>query len=239
MIDPVRGADPAAFDEGVLEARPITPAALAAADVILLGAPARQGGLCGEMRLFLDSLAPLQAGVRPGSGAPVESGRGPAPDGTPSRPSTPAPTPFIAGPVLKGKVGAAFTSIGGHRGAGGAESVLASVHATLLAHGMVVVGAPPSPAMAACPGATTLGAVAAEGYGGESGASAVPTAVAGAAGGNTPRQRPPPLTEAEVRIAFSAGQWAAQVGRLLHDADLDVDRGEVEGGQECVDGFGL
>lgn len=30
------------------------------ADAIILGAPGRQGGMCGEMRLFLDSLAPLQ-----------------------------------------------------------------------------------------------------------------------------------------------------------------------------------
>ena len=30
------------------------------ADAVILGAPGRQGGMCGEMRLFLDSLAPLQ-----------------------------------------------------------------------------------------------------------------------------------------------------------------------------------
>jgi multimeric flavodoxin WrbA len=30
------------------------------ADAIILGAPGRQGGMCGEMRLFLDALAPLQ-----------------------------------------------------------------------------------------------------------------------------------------------------------------------------------
>lgn len=30
------------------------------ADAIVLGAPGRQGGMCGEMRLFLDSLAHLQ-----------------------------------------------------------------------------------------------------------------------------------------------------------------------------------
>ena len=33
---------------------------LLAADAIVLGAPGRQGGMCGEMRLFLDSLAHLQ-----------------------------------------------------------------------------------------------------------------------------------------------------------------------------------
>ena len=30
------------------------------ADAIILGAPGRQGGMCGEMRMFLDSLALLQ-----------------------------------------------------------------------------------------------------------------------------------------------------------------------------------
>ena len=28
--------------------------------MLILGAPGRQGGMCGEMRMFLDSLAPLQ-----------------------------------------------------------------------------------------------------------------------------------------------------------------------------------
>ena len=46
------------YDDGVLDAPVATLDTLAAADVILLGAPARQGGVCGEMRLFLDSLAP-------------------------------------------------------------------------------------------------------------------------------------------------------------------------------------
>ena len=30
------------------------------ADAVILGAPGRQGGMCGEMRMFLDNLAPLQ-----------------------------------------------------------------------------------------------------------------------------------------------------------------------------------
>ena len=42
---------------------------LLAADAIVLGAPGRQGGMCGEMRLFLDSLAHLQvAGTGPSIG---------------------------------------------------------------------------------------------------------------------------------------------------------------------------
>jgi hypothetical protein len=240
VADPVRGDDPSLFDEGVLDARPITPAALAGADVIILGAPARQGGLCGEMRLFLDSLAPFQAGIRPGSGTGVAA---------PPSPSSRTPTPpIVAGPILKGKVGAGFTSIGGPaRGAGGAESVLASIHATLLAHGMVVVGAPPSSSMAACPGATPLGAVAAEGYTEGAGVADVVPSFAPSNAAATRPPKPPPLTEAEVRIAFASGQWAAQVGRLLHDAEVDVDE-EGHGGDGedaaaaaglCVDGFGL
>ena len=31
------------------------------ADALILGAPGRQGGMCGEMRMFLDSLAELQS----------------------------------------------------------------------------------------------------------------------------------------------------------------------------------
>ena len=30
------------------------------ADALVLGAPGRQGGMCGEMRMFLDTLAELQ-----------------------------------------------------------------------------------------------------------------------------------------------------------------------------------
>ena len=42
---------------------------LLVADAIILGAPGRQGGMCGEMRLFLDSLAHLQvAGMGPSIG---------------------------------------------------------------------------------------------------------------------------------------------------------------------------
>jgi len=120
--------DDAAFEDGVLDAPLATRSAVEAADVLILGAPSRQGAPCGEMRLFLDSLAPLQAA--PG------------------------------GPALRGRVGAAFTSGGGAaRGPGGAETVLASLHAWCLHHAMVVAGNPPSPAMAGAAGATPLGAV--------------------------------------------------------------------------------
>ena len=44
-------------------------------------------------------------------------------------------------PLLQGKVGAAFTSVGGHgRGFGGHEAILQSFHATFLQHGMVCPG---------------------------------------------------------------------------------------------------
>jgi NAD(P)H dehydrogenase (quinone) len=150
----------------VLDAPLATRSAVEAADVLILGAPSRQGAPCGEMRLFLDSLAPLQAA--PG------------------------------GPALRGRVGAAFTSVGGaDRGPGGAETVLASLHAWCLHHAMVVAGNPPSPAMAGAAGATPLGAVVVAG---------------GAAGGGAG------LEPAEVRLGYALGQWAAQVGSLLHDA---------------------
>lgn len=65
--------------------------------------------MCGEMRLFLDSLAGLQ-------GQHVDAGFG----------------------ALKGKVASAFTSVGGHnRGFGGHEAILQSFHSTFFQHGMV------------------------------------------------------------------------------------------------------
>ena len=44
-------------------------------------------------------------------------------------------------PLVQGKVGAAFTSVGGHgRGFGGHEAILQSFHATFLQHGMARPG---------------------------------------------------------------------------------------------------
>jgi len=132
------------------------------------------------------------------------------------------------------------------------------MHATFLSHGMVVVGAPPGPVLSACPGATPLGAVAVEVVptGGSCpsctrasswspGTVRATTAAATAAAANGVRLggKAPALTEAEVRIAFATGQWAAQVGRLLHDAELDMagggDGGEEEEAGLCIDGYGL
>ncbi|KAK9842498.1 hypothetical protein WJX81_003063 [Elliptochloris bilobata] len=169
--DPVKGDDHAEFDEGVLDAPVIGLQDLLQADAVVLGAPGRQGGMCGEMRLFLDSLAHLQV-----------AGKGPS----------------IG--MLKGKVGAAFTSVGGHgRGFGGHEAILQSFHATFLQHGMVVVGNPPSPIMEDACMASPFGVV--------------------MAGKETARS-PPALDEHEVKLAFSLGEWVAQVAKLLHDSEV-------------------
>ena len=235
------------YDDGVLDAPVATLDTLAAADVILLGAPARQGGVCGEMRLFLDSLAPAAE-----AGAARKRARAASAPALPAGQQPPPAPPAIS---LRGKVGAAFTAIGGPaRGPGGAETVLQSFHATFLSHGMVVVGAPPSPAMDGSPWSTPLGAVAASGGGGEEGArrrsasSAAAAAslkaassggVGGVGGGASSSSSSSPsaaaaaaaaaaalaashhvsLSGAEVRLGYSLGQWAAQVGALLHGDD--------------------
>lgn len=174
--DPVQGEDPSTFEEGVLDAPPITEQAILEADAIILGAPGRQGGMCGEMRLFLDTWAVHQTEQKIGFGA------------------------------LKGKVGSAFTSVGGHgRGFGGHEAILQSFHATFLQHGMVVVGNPPSSLMEDTMMASPFGVV-----------------MAGKEG--TTNQ--PSLTASEVKLAYSMGGWTAQISRMLHDADVDkIDTG--------------
>ena len=221
--------------------------------------------MCGEMRLFLDSLAPAAeaiAAMTGGGGSGAKGGvaaaatqRAASGDGggPPSRTATPPPPlnqqqqqqqqqqPPIS---LRGKVGAAFTAIGGPAsGHGGAETVFASFHATFLSHGMVVVGAPPSPMMDGAPGSTPLGAVA-SGGGEEERSIAI---AAAAAAHLRPLRVPSPspsassvggvgggvssfpsaalaaqhvtLSGTEVRLGYSLGQWAAQVGALLHGDD--------------------
>ena len=56
----MQGDDPAKFDAAVLAAPVITPEHLLGADCIIIGAPGRQGGFAGEVRLFLDSMASFQ-----------------------------------------------------------------------------------------------------------------------------------------------------------------------------------
>lgn len=181
VADPVR--PDSAFEDGVLDAPVAGVATVEGADVIILGAPARQGGVCAEMRAFLDAWGPLQSAAD--------------------------------GPRLRGKVGAAFTSVGGGaRGPGGAETVLSSLHTLFLHHAMVVVGNPPTGAMATTAGATPLGAVLVatdDGGGGGGGGSS------GGASRSTPG-----LGADEVRLGYSLGAWAAQVGALLHDSDAMV-----------------
>ncbi|EIE24075.1 flavo protein WrbA [Coccomyxa subellipsoidea C-169] len=169
--DPIKGDDHSLFDEGVLDAPVATIQDIKEADAVILGAPGRQGGMCGEMRLFLDSLAPLQ----------VEKNRNSA-------------------GALKGKVGSAFTSVGGHsRGYGGHEAILQSFHAFFLQHGMVVVGNPPTHIMEDAALATPFGVVMA---------------------GKETARFPPALNEYEVKLAYSMGEWTAQVAKLLHDSEV-------------------
>ena len=204
--------------------------------------------MCGEMRLFLDSLAPAaEAASAKNSGAKAQK-KNKGDQGPSSRTATPTqPLPLTAEPVsLRGKVGAAFTAIGGPaRGHGGAETVLSSFHATFLSHGMVVVGAPPSPMMDGAPGSTPLGAVASGGgeeerralaaagrqggggsFSNSSSSSAAAAALAAAAAGVS-------LSGTEVRLGYSLGQWAAQVGALLHGDDDGGDGGGGGGGGAC------
>ena len=228
------------YDDGVLDAPVATRATLAVADVILLGAPARQGGMCGEMRLFLDSLAPAaEAGAGARGGTQKNNGGASNSGGQPPRTASPAPPTTATAISLRGKVGAAFTAIGGPaRGPGGAESVLTSFHATFLSHGMVVVGAPPSPAMDGSPWSTPLGAVAASG--GEASSSSLKTSKVASSGGGASSSSSSSaaaaaaaalasqhvsLSGTEVRLGYSLGQWAAQVGALLH--------GDDDGGGGC------
>ncbi|KAL3148533.1 hypothetical protein ABBQ38_013970 [Trebouxia sp. C0009 RCD-2024] len=169
--DPVRGDDPQYFEDGVLDAEPITEQAILEADAIIAGAPGRQGGMCGEMRLFLDTWAKHQTEQKVGFGA------------------------------LKGKVGSAFTSVGGNgRGFGGHEAILQSFHATFLQHGMVVVGNPPSSIMDDTMMASPFGVVMA---------------------GKEDTTNQPTLSAPEVKLAYSMGGWTAQISRMLHDADMD------------------
>lgn len=166
--DPVVGDDPDKFDARVLAVPVATKEALVEHDCIIIGAPGRQGGFAGEVRLFLDSLAEFQE-----------------PLGGPSK--------------LMGKVGGAFTSVGGQgRGFGGHEAILQQFHATFLQHGMVVVGVPPQQAMHTEAYATPFGVVMAGRFrsgGGRDG-----------------------LHEGEVKLAYSQGAWAAQVTKHLHDS---------------------
>ena len=108
----------------------------------------------------------------------------------------------INGCLLKGKVGSAFTSVGevggGH---GGHEGILQSFHTFFLQHGMIPVGVPPSPMMEDAPLASPFG-----------------TCMTGKdhkdqSAGSRLRS----LSEGEVKLAYSQGEWASIITKQLHD----------------------
>lgn len=105
------------------------------------------------------------------------------------------------GCLLKGKVGSAFTSVGGvGRGYGGHEAILQSFHGFFLQHGMIPVGVPPSPVMEDAPLASPFG-----------------TCMAGKARLDKSGSRLRSLSESEVKLAYSQGEWAAIITKQLHD----------------------
>ena len=67
----------------------------------------------------------------------------------------------------------------------------------------VVVGNPPTPVMEEACMATPFGVV--------------------MAGKETAGRFPPALNEHEVKLAYSMGEWTAQVASLLHDSDLPLE----------------
>lgn len=104
--------------------------------------------------------------------------------------------------LLKGKVGGCFTSVGGvGRGYGGHEVILQSVMATFLQHGMVAVGVPPSPIMEHATMASPFG-----------------TCMAGKARSSATQALS--LSEAEVKLAYTQGEWAARVASRLHGISI-------------------
>jgi hypothetical protein len=65
--DPVHGDDTTKFDPAVLAAPVATHEVLLDAHCLIIGAPGRQGGFAGEVRLFLDSLASFQRSAPEGN----------------------------------------------------------------------------------------------------------------------------------------------------------------------------
>ncbi len=68
----------------------------------------------------------------------------------------------------------------------------------------MVVGNPPTPVMEEATMATPFGVVMA---------------------GKETARFPPALNEHEVKLAYSMGEWTAQVTKLLHDSDLAIEPG--------------
>ena len=105
------------------------------------------------------------------------------------------------GCLLKGKVGSAFTSVGGvGRGYGGHEAILQSFHGFFLQHGMIPVGVPPSSAMEEAHMANPFG-----------------VCMAGKPSMDKAGSRLRSLSESEVKLAYSQGEWASIITKQLHD----------------------
>ena len=105
------------------------------------------------------------------------------------------------GCLLKGKVGSAFTSVGGSgTGYGGHEAILQSFHAFFLQHGMLPVGVPPSPIMEDAPLVSPFG-----------------TCMSGKPEGEETGSRLRSLSESEVKLAYSQGEWSSIITKQLHD----------------------
>lgn len=108
-----------------------------------------------------------------------------------------------SGCLLKGKVASAFTSTGGNgAGFGGHEAILMSMHSAFLQHGMIPLGVPPSPVMEDAVLGTPFG-----------------TTMNARMRTDKTGSRLRSLSESEVKLAYSQGEWAAQVAKQLHDAD--------------------
>ena len=104
------------------------------------------------------------------------------------------------GCLLKGKVGSAFTSVGGSgTGYGGHEAILQSFHAFFFQHGMIPVGVPPSPIMEGEPLVSPFGTC----------MSGKPVEETGS--------RLRSLGEGEVKLAYSQGEWSSIITKQLHD----------------------
>lgn len=105
------------------------------------------------------------------------------------------------GCLLKGKVGSAFTSVGGSgTGYGGHEAILQSFHAFFLQHGMIPVGVPPSPIMEDAPLVSPFG-----------------TCMSGKPAEDKTGSRLRSLSESEVKLAYSQGEWSSIITKQLHD----------------------
>lgn len=113
------------------------------------------------------------------------------------------------GCALKGKIGSAFTEVGGPgHGYGGHEATLVTIHALFLQHGMVTVGVPPLPPLEATPNASVFG-------------TALRSTVKSGAPldfeSNSIASRVRELNEAEVKIAYAQGEWVSLIAKQLHD----------------------